>query len=586
MRCTWRGLAGEGAHAITPLLASVQLANSIAMALPLTACGLIAVRDVGFGAHPEWLIAYDASMFAPSLAGVLFGLLSDCVPIGCRRARARGASRMRWVMLGMLGAAGCLAPFAADVVRSPARIFVFGIGGAVFIALTGSSIEGVMVERGREVAEDISAGDALSVTRIRSAVQALDYQVRGVGAVIGYGASALLLSAFPPHSAIGAGMACYALAALLASRYAHTAGRRTAPAGERASALAAGVVGAPAGEAPEAPGGAYAPGDRGERKCAQLRRGARAPQVRVAALAALAALVYQLPPTIDDTFQAYIYSGSVAVSPAALSATSTAALLMSTVVAPALCVRLSLAAPATFALGALADALGGLARLLFVSLAPAAAAAGAARLTSLYVAASCAAALLDGIAFVPIVALAALAAPAGAEATVFELVLTAQTAGSLLAAYAAAALTTRLHIGMPPAALLLPSAEQGAPEERSWDGLPRYILLCCVLKLAILLPVLPILRACMRIVTGTGTGTGGSERGGDWRRPLSQPLLDSVADSTAPGARHGTATEPLGATTADGSPLSSQAGEDVEGEEERDSSSTESSPPVEGMSRI
>ena len=267
------------------------------------------------------------------------------------------------------------------------------------------------------------------------------------------------------------------------------------------------------------------------------RQGSRSRQARVAALAALGAFLYQLPPTTDDTFDAYVFSGELQLSAAALSATSTASLAMSMVAAPALCARVSLPAPAAFAVGALADAFSALARLAFVRLAPAASAAGATRLVELYVATSTTSAFLRGVAFVPVVSLGALAAPAGAEATVFGLVLTAQTAGTLVAAAIAAVLNARLRIGTPPAAGAPSDAR--APDARSWDRLPAFILICCVLKLAVLIPVLPLLRTCVRLATGGG-GAARTERGDelarDWRQRLSEPLLARTAARTEPGA--------------------------------------------------
>ncbi|KAJ1628871.1 hypothetical protein T492DRAFT_874396 [Pavlovales sp. CCMP2436] len=167
-----RWVGGEGAQAITPLLACVQLANSVAMALPLTAVNLFIVKDVGFGLHPEWLIAYDAAQFVPSIANVLFGLLSDCVWLGGGGRAPEGRPlRMRWVMLGMLGAGVCLVPFAAGAFRRPQPIFAFGICGSVFGALTSASLEGLVVERGRQVAEQVAEGDSAALSRIRSNVQ-------------------------------------------------------------------------------------------------------------------------------------------------------------------------------------------------------------------------------------------------------------------------------------------------------------------------------------------------------------------------------------------------------------------------------
>jgi uncharacterized iron-regulated membrane protein len=48
-----RPLASPAARAVGPVLASVILLNAIGLALPLTAIGLLIVRDVGFEGHPE-----------------------------------------------------------------------------------------------------------------------------------------------------------------------------------------------------------------------------------------------------------------------------------------------------------------------------------------------------------------------------------------------------------------------------------------------------------------------------------------------------------------------------------------------------
>ena len=55
----------------------------------------------------------------------------------------------------------------------------------------------------------------------------------------------------------------------------------------------------------------------------------------------------------------------------------------------------------------------------------------------------------NGFGFLPIVALAAVAAPARGEAAVFALVITAQSAGTLVAAAIAASMAVAMDVGAP-----------------------------------------------------------------------------------------------------------------------------------------
>jgi hypothetical protein len=530
----WRRLAGEGALVISPLLACVQLTNALALAIPLTALGLIAVRDVGLGSRPEELIAYDSVTFAPSLLNVIFGLLSDCVQPGCGVARlAPGASRisarMRWVVAGFVGAASCQLPFALGAVRALGPLYLFGVSGACFGTLSSASLEGVMVSRGRETAEALFPADAVAKSRLRACVQTLDYQIRGVGTLLGYGGSAVLLTRLPSHITIGAGVLFHLVSIMLAVTYAraHTLPSKRAADGAQAAQDGSAPCAASVGLEPALP----------------RRPPLRAAEVRVAALAALAAFIYQLPPTVDDSFDAFALSETLGLAPATLSASATLSQAMAMVVAPALYARLALGAPASFGVGAAAVACANVVQLAFVRLATGGGLErGGAALTATFYAQSALSSLLEGLGFVPVVVLAALAAPAGAEATVFGFVFTAQTAGSLAAAAAAAMLTARMRVGMPGGS---------DADARSWEALPDFMLLCAALKLSALLPVLPLLRACTQLgardggVLDGGALDGGALDGGaldsggtdaaevprDWRQPLSHPLLSpSAAD--------------------------------------------------------
>ena len=71
------------------------------------------------------------------------------------------------------------------------------------------------------------------------------------------------------------------------------------------------------------------------------------------------------------------------------------------------------------------------------------------------------------------------------------LVLTAQSAGTLVAATLAGWLCTLLSVGAPKSLSSFPELEPGGG--RTWERLPLYLAVCAVLKLAVLLPCLPAL---------------------------------------------------------------------------------------------
>jgi len=210
-----------------------------------------------------------------------------------------------------------------------------------------------------------------------------------------------------------------------------------------------------------------------------------------------------------------------------------------------------------------------------------------------------------GFGFLPVLALASLAAPPGAEAAAFALIISAQTAGTLVAAAGAAGLSVAMGVGEagspvstpstpvahgvgsgalashagPPdgilaAGLEAPAVSSGdAAVARSWERLPEFILACACSKLLALLLALPLLlwlqprlrQAQLRLppLTAEATGavagaaapaTGRSASGGEAPRTgegIRAPLLQATVEGgTLPCLVPGrTRSEEVGITT-------------------------------------
>ena len=198
--------------------------------------------------------------------------------------------------------------------------------------------------------------------------------------------------------------------------------------------------------------------------------------------------IFQLAPTPDDTYGAFVFSREFNLSPSLLAFSSALDLTVGMIGAALLFQRIALPPLAAFTMGAVSRALASAALLpLTLTAAPS---------TALYLAQNVVSALLVGLGFLPILGLAALAAPEGAEGTVFGLVITAQSLGTLVAAALAGTLSAALDVGA--------SSGDG---ERSWQQLPQFICVCGLAKLATLIAVLPLLAWVVRpasLAVGSG----------------------------------------------------------------------------------
>ena len=207
------------ARAIGGRLAALIVLNAFALTLPLTAVDLLAVRKLGLENHPEELNAFYAARFTPSMLTALFGLLSDAVDLRrCYGARSASSQSRRalWLLVGLLGSALSLLPIALGAVTSIGWLYATAIPGAVCGALVIATLEGMLVQTGLALAGSLSGGAEGTGRKARSAVQAVDYQLRGLGSLAGF-----LVTAWVPLSArvaAGAAAACYAMGGLVSAR--------------------------------------------------------------------------------------------------------------------------------------------------------------------------------------------------------------------------------------------------------------------------------------------------------------------------------------------------------------------------------
>ena len=468
----WCTARSDALRALGPTLGGVIFLNAVAVALPLTALQLLIVRDIGLEHHPEKLNAYSAARFAPSLLNALFGLLSD-----------RLGRRIYWVGIGLTFCGASLIPFASGALHMEWELYLVGLPGAIAGVITMSSLEGLVVQTGRAAADTLD--DGRKASELRSGVQAADYQLRGWGSLIGY-----LLAAALPSARITliSAAACYVCAAGLCVRF---NANQKAAADPAASTLAA-VAPLESTQAPVASadlGGATA-SPRTHLRRALLRRGASAWRwlggSHTLACATIA-FIYELPPTAGDSYSAYVYSSRLKMPSALLATSGGLNFLASMCIAALLYERLALPPHSAFFFGAACQAVGNLFRLAVVC-EPSAPSA------YLYLTVTVAEAVCSGLGFLPVVVLAAHAAPVGAEGSVFGTVLTAQTLGALCAAAGSAWLCTVLRIGDPSVA---------ESSHRDWSRLPHLIALCSALKLIGIVPLLPLLAHVRRSWTQT-----------------------------------------------------------------------------------
>ena len=469
-----------------------------AQALPLTAIQHLLNRELGLEDHPETINRFFAVEFAVSTLKPAYAAVSDLCPI-------RGRRRVPYMVLGAAAYALALQLFAR--VRTTPQLYAAGVFGVACYAACESAADGVLVSVSRT-----NERDALSLAREdhleenhRSAramrAQALGMTVRSAGSFFATATSIPLLAVVDARTAVSAAGAFAVLAAFAAARVDEPEPPRAFSTGATTGASAAGCVRRVGGSTDADRSDPAAAGDErivlpaAKASASAFFSRARSVAANVASTArrvtpgqrgaAAFVFAYRLPPTALVTFSAFSYarfsvSGSFR---GALLFFGTFAGMCANAFYGALSSRFGLIS-ASFVVAAFVDAACGLARLALVD---------AAKTTSehdLVSGRGAVAALVFselastfGVMFgyMPILALAARAAPAGLEAFGFAAIVCVADAATTLGSLIAADLTEALGLG--------------AGADRDWANLSAFAWICAVLKLAPL-ALLPFVVAC------------------------------------------------------------------------------------------
>ena len=392
-------------------------------------------------ARPERISGYYAAVFSTTLLKPVFGLLSDCFPLGIRR-------RAVMVPASALAAGSTLC--LGTTVRSEGGLYAAGLAAAVGFCAAEAGADGALVERGK------LSGDGVA------SLQVAAMGVRTTASAAASAVGALLLRSLSPRALISLSSvagACAAAAALfLPEASSEGAGEDMGEDGARSSPLLAWT-----------PQQAFA----WLRACFQ-----RPSSFSLGHIGAASALLFALGalPRSDDAYAAFVTAGlRPPLSDSAFGfaeGCAQAGALLGTYAYGVLCLRYS--TRALLAAGTVAGACGSLLRAAvplgcfglpapaFVSL--------AAVLVS----------VTDRVAFMPQLVLCAELAPQGSEAAGFASFVALSDAGSLAGAALTVSLTAALRVG--------------AGAGRSWSKLPVLVVLCAasrLLPLALLLPMRP-----------------------------------------------------------------------------------------------
>lgn len=415
----------------------------------------------------------------------------------------------------------------------------------------------------KEAAVAVAAAGAGAA--VRSAIAAVDYQLRGLGSLMGF----LLAAVLPPDVAVWVAVVCYGCAALLAIRHGQESScgragclrestlpetrpsqdrpclpsvvlalahalrrprtehnlttRPVAPMRERGNSRTAqaapaehdvlfsiGCRPAQASEAtPHQPASVSPHSGQAQRR----RFGSLVVSLwrRWGGLTTLGcvltAFIYQTPPTAEDTFDAFLYSTQLNIPASLLAVNSGLNLGVGMVLAAFIYERIAPPPILAICMGAVARSLSEVSRLLVLSPHSPGFSTGSVQhpTTVRLLLQTVLTSLGTGFGFLPIVALASVAAPARAEAATYALIITAQSAGTLVAAAIAAAMSVNMGVGQP-----------GTQMELQNHSLPSFSLKSCET------PHLALGTSCHLTV-------GLMRRGGGTSDDVSGTPLDSVA---------------------------------------------------------
>jgi len=445
----------------TRWLYAVFFLLTMAQSLPLTAIQVVLNRDLGLQERPEALNRFFAVEFSMSMLKPIYAAVSDLLPIARRR-------RVPYMMIGGVMYAVMLQAYAS--VRTIGQLYAAGVCSVIFYAICETGADGLLVQ--------LSGEDP----RRAMSTQATGMLVRSAGSFVATALSIPLLAAVPARACISAAGLFALAAAAAAAKVAEepvVVHANDSPGGVGAGhAEGRGARGAGAGF------GGLGFGGLGLRGLARfVRRGLGSPATARRLSAAAAFLfAYRVMPTAMVTFTAFTYARF------SMPDSYRAGLLLVSmgggVAATAAYGRIAAAgAPlsTTFVVGAFADAVLGLGRLIVVQAdrrrdggngvarAPMGALVASDALTSFG----------QMVGYMPVLALAARCAPRGLEATGYSALLFVADLATGVGSLLAAELTRSMGLG--------------AGEGRSWSRLDAYVWTCAGLKLAPL-ALLPLVR--------------------------------------------------------------------------------------------
>lgn len=450
----------------TRWLYAVFFLLTMAQSLPLTAIQVVLNRDLGLQERPEALNRFFAVEFSMSMLKPIYAAVSDLLPIARRR-------RVPYMMIGGVMYAVMLQAYAS--VRTIGQLYAAGVCSVIFYAICETGADGLLVQ--------LSGEDP----RRAMSTQATGMLVRSAGSFVATALSIPLLAAVPARACISAAGLFALAAAAAAAKVAEEpvvvhaddspggVGAGHAEGRDRGAGAGFGSAGSPGGL------GFWGLGLRGLSRFVRRGLGSPATARRLGAAAAFL-FAYRVMPTAMVTFTAFTYARF------SMPDSYRAGLLLVSmgggVIATAAYGRIAAAgAPlsTTFVVGAFADAVLGLGRLIVVQAdrrrdggngaarAPMGALVASDALTSFG----------QMVGYMPVLALAARCAPRGLEATGYSALLFVADLATGVGSLLAAELTSSMGLG--------------AGEGRSWSRLDAYVWTCAGLKLAPL-ALLPLVR--------------------------------------------------------------------------------------------
>ena len=167
----------------TRWLYAVFFLLTMAQSLPLTAIQVVLNRDLGLQERPEALNRFFAVEFSMSMLKPIYAAVSDLLPIARRR-------RVPYMMIGGVMYAVMLQAYAS--VRTIGQLYAAGVCSVIFYAICETGADGLLVQ--------LSGEDP----RRAMSTQATGMLVRSAGSFVATALSIPLLAAVPARACISA----------------------------------------------------------------------------------------------------------------------------------------------------------------------------------------------------------------------------------------------------------------------------------------------------------------------------------------------------------------------------------------------